>query len=74
MSSVQFVPFSGFQQNAARLAKETLAEIPRQVENYMSSRNIQPGLPLKANTPAGMVNPASAPPAPVFSSHVQKKI
>ncbi|XP_037529513.1 copine-8 isoform X2 [Rhipicephalus sanguineus] len=47
---VQFVPFRKFlegggswQRNQAQLAKEVLAEVPRQVTDYMTKHNIKPG-------------------------------
>uniref|UniRef100_A0A131YJG6 Copine-3 n=1 Tax=Rhipicephalus appendiculatus TaxID=34631 RepID=A0A131YJG6_RHIAP len=47
---VQFVPFRKFlesggswQRNQAQLAKEVLAEVPKQVTDYMTKRNIKPG-------------------------------
>ncbi|KAL3219719.1 hypothetical protein MRX96_030265 [Rhipicephalus microplus] len=46
---VQFVPFRKFegggswQRNQADLAKEVLAEIPKQVTDYMTKHNIKPG-------------------------------
>eukprot|EP00824_Muranothrix_gubernata_P014050 TRINITY_DN2910_c0_g2_i1.p1 TRINITY_DN2910_c0_g2~~TRINITY_DN2910_c0_g2_i1.p1 ORF type:complete len:347 (-),score=37.84 TRINITY_DN2910_c0_g2_i1:36-932(-) len=39
---VQFVPFSKFANNPNELAKETLAEIPKQLIDYMSQKGIQP--------------------------------
>ena len=46
---VQFVPFRNFQNSKepimarALLASEVLAEIPRQIIEYMKSKNIEPG-------------------------------
>lgn len=45
---VQFVPFSKFASNYALLAEETLAEIPHQVTQYFTSKNILPKDPIKA--------------------------
>jgi hypothetical protein len=39
---VQFVPFNKYKGNPASLAEETLAEIPMQVTEYMSSKQIRP--------------------------------
>ncbi|KAH7474870.1 hypothetical protein KRP22_003453 [Phytophthora ramorum] len=44
---VQFVPFNQFRRNPARLAKETLAEIPTQVLQYYNMKGIQPRTPLQ---------------------------
>lgn len=43
---VQFVPYKNFA-NAARLAKETLAEIPRQFLEFMKMKQIKPNPPLQ---------------------------
>lgn len=39
---VQFVPFNKFVNDPARLAAETLAELPKQVVQYMKLKNIKP--------------------------------
>lgn len=39
---VQFVPFNKFSGDPARLAAETLAELPKQVVQYMKVKNIKP--------------------------------
>lgn len=39
---VQFVPFNKFANDPARLAAETLAELPKQVVQYMKIKNIKP--------------------------------
>ncbi len=39
---VQFVPFKDFASNPAELARQTLAELPRQFIDYMVARNIPP--------------------------------
>ncbi|POM70284.1 Copine-like protein, partial [Phytophthora palmivora] len=44
---VQFVPFNQFRRNPARLAKETLAEIPTQLLEYYNMKGIQPRMPLQ---------------------------
>uniref|UniRef100_A0AAV1UFT7 C2 domain-containing protein n=1 Tax=Peronospora matthiolae TaxID=2874970 RepID=A0AAV1UFT7_9STRA len=44
---VQFVPFNQFRRNPARLAKETLAEIPTQLLQYYKVKGIQPRTPLQ---------------------------
>ncbi|KAG6611232.1 copine-like protein [Phytophthora cinnamomi] len=44
---VQFVPFNQFRRNPARLAKETLAEIPTQLLQYYNMKGIQPRTPLQ---------------------------
>ncbi|OWZ14171.1 Copine [Phytophthora megakarya] len=44
---VQFVPFNQFRRNPARLAKETLAEIPTQLLEYYNMKGIQPRGPLR---------------------------
>ena len=46
---VQFVPFNQFSSNPARLAEETLAEIPRQVTEFMSSRQLRPNAKIVMN-------------------------
>lgn len=42
---VQFVPFRKFQGNPTLLAKEVLAELPKQLTTYMKWRNIIPTPP-----------------------------
>ncbi|KUF88971.1 hypothetical protein AM588_10003984 [Phytophthora nicotianae] len=44
---VQFVPFNQFRRNPARLAKETLAEIPTQLLQYYNMKGINPRTPLQ---------------------------
>ncbi|TDH67394.1 hypothetical protein CCR75_008512 [Bremia lactucae] len=44
---VQFVPFNQFRSNPARLAKETLAEIPTQLLQYFNMKGIHPRAPLQ---------------------------
>ncbi|KAF1323475.1 Copine-like protein, partial [Globisporangium splendens] len=44
---VQFVPFNQFRNNPARLAKETLAEIPMQLVQHFKARGIKPHVPLE---------------------------
>lgn len=40
---VQFVPFRSYtNQSMAKLAKDTLAEVPKQLVDYMSQHNIKP--------------------------------
>jgi len=39
---VQFVPFREFARDPARLAKEILAEVPRQMTDYFIHRGIMP--------------------------------
>ena len=39
---VQFVPFRELKNDPVRLAKEVLAEIPKQLTDYFAARNIQP--------------------------------
>jgi len=39
---VQFVPFREFKNDAFKLAKETLQEIPGQLVDYFQKRNILP--------------------------------
>jgi len=39
---VQFVPFSKFKNDVTQLAKEVLAEIPKQILDYYQMKNIQP--------------------------------
>ena len=39
---VQFVPFSKFENDAKRLSKEVLAEIPRQMIEYFQFKNLSP--------------------------------
>ena len=39
---VQFVPFNKYSQNPQMLAQETLAEIPKQVSEYMAMKGIHP--------------------------------
>lgn len=46
-NSVQFVPFNQFRSNPARLAKETLAEIPLQLTQYFKAKGIKPNVPLE---------------------------
>ena len=46
---VQFVPFRKFQGNPTLLAKETLAELPRQITQYMKRRNFIPAMPEMMN-------------------------
>lgn len=59
---VQFVPFNKFVSQGdprtarMRLAKEVLAEVPRQVVSYMRSRRFEPNPP--------RVNPIDLPPNP----------
>jgi hypothetical protein len=45
---VQFVPFRNFGNSPTALAKEVLAEIPREVTNYFRTKNITPNDPLQA--------------------------
>ncbi|KAJ0399790.1 hypothetical protein ATCC90586_009830 [Pythium insidiosum] len=50
---VQFVPFNEYRSQPARLAKETLAEIPMQLTQHFQARGIKPSAPLqRANTEA----------------------
>ncbi|CAH0489482.1 unnamed protein product [Peronospora farinosa] len=44
---VQFVPFNQFRRNPARLATETLAEIPTQLLQYYNMKGITPRTPLE---------------------------
>lgn len=39
---VQFVPFNRFNRDPSALAREVLAEIPRQMVEYMKMKGIQP--------------------------------
>mmetsp|Transcript_13121 Transcript_13121/g.24560 ORF Transcript_13121/g.24560 Transcript_13121/m.24560 type:complete len:134 (+) Transcript_13121:205-606(+) len=39
---VQFVPFRKYGGNAMLLAKEVLAEVPKQLTGFMKARNIEP--------------------------------
>lgn len=39
---VQFVPFNNFKDRPARLAEETLAEIPKQLTEFMAYKSIRP--------------------------------
>mmetsp|Transcript_13127 Transcript_13127/g.24586 ORF Transcript_13127/g.24586 Transcript_13127/m.24586 type:complete len:93 (+) Transcript_13127:105-383(+) len=39
---VQFVPFRKFDGNAMLLAKEVLAEVPKQLTGFMKSKGIEP--------------------------------
>jgi len=55
---VQFVPFRDFAGNHARLTKETLAEIPKQLTSFMKTRGIVPNPPIQA----GQVVPTEAQP------------
>lgn len=47
LDSVQFVPFNQFRSNPARLAKETLAEIPLQLAQHFKAKGIKPNVPLE---------------------------
>ncbi|KAG7391492.1 Potassium channel [Phytophthora pseudosyringae] len=53
---VQFVPFNQFRRNPARLAKETLAEIPTQLLQYYNMKSIQPRTPLQRQGTSYLVN------------------
>lgn len=44
---MQFVPFNQFRTNPARLAKETLAEIPLQLVQHFKAKGIKPHVPLQ---------------------------
>ena len=44
---VQFVPFREVQNDPYRLAKEVLAEVPRQLVSYFASVGIKPNPPRK---------------------------
>jgi copine 4/6/7 len=39
---VQFVSFESLKNDPARLAKEVLREVPRQMKNYFVHKNIKP--------------------------------
>ena len=58
---VQFVPFRKFQGNSTMLAKEVLAELPRQLTSYMKAKNLIPAPPQMMNNseicPLGDFNP-----------------
>lgn len=51
---VQFVPFSRFAHNPQELASQTLAELPGQLVEYMSGKNIQPLKILPGSNPMQM--------------------
>jgi hypothetical protein len=44
---VQFVPFNDFRHNPSELAKQTLAEIPKQLVDFMSMNKIKPLNPME---------------------------
>lgn len=57
---VQFVPFNRFKSNPQDLAKETLAEIPKQVVEFMKLKGIRPNPPPTAASvvvPSAPTNP-----------------
>ena len=47
---VQFVPFNKVSGDGSLLAKETLAELPHQIEEYFELSAIVPGLPIEVST------------------------
>uniref|UniRef100_K3X660 C2 domain-containing protein n=1 Tax=Globisporangium ultimum (strain ATCC 200006 / CBS 805.95 / DAOM BR144) TaxID=431595 RepID=K3X660_GLOUD len=55
---VQFVPFNQFRNNPARLAKETLAEIPMQLVQHFKARGIKPHAPLERMGTDTLINSA----------------
>lgn len=71
---VQFVPFRKYQNNPTALAKEVLAELPKQLTSYMEGKNLIPAppqmmtnqeiLPLGADIPQQM--------APVMQGFLQR--
>jgi len=48
---VQFVPFKKYMNNPIELAKQTLAELPRQFVDYMVSHGIPPGIQSAGSMP-----------------------
>lgn len=44
---VHFVPFRAMEGDMDRLTREVLAEIPRQLKEFMKSQNVRPGEPQK---------------------------
>lgn len=54
--SVQFVPFNQFRSNPARLAKETLAEIPLQLAQHFKAKGIKPNVPLERMGTEQLIN------------------
>ncbi|CAH0475361.1 unnamed protein product [Peronospora belbahrii] len=52
---VQFIPFNQFRRNPARLATETLAEIPKQLLQYYNMKGITPRTPLQRQGTSYMV-------------------
>ncbi|RLN21234.1 hypothetical protein BBI17_004161 [Phytophthora kernoviae] len=56
---VQFVPFNQFRRNPARLAKETLAEVPTQLLEYFNMKGIQPRTPVQRAGTSHLINNAS---------------
>jgi hypothetical protein len=63
---VQFVPFREYRNNPARLAADTLAEIPEQFLSFMKANNIRPRPPPSAEEIARLRERqlAAAPPPP----------
>lgn len=53
---MQFVPFNQFRSNPARLAKETLAEIPLQLAQHFKAKGIKPKVPLERMSTEQLVN------------------
>ena len=43
---VQFVPFIKFKNDGEKLAEQVLEEIPRQIVEFFSNKNIAPGEPI----------------------------
>jgi hypothetical protein len=67
---VQFVPFSDYRNNPARLAADTLAEIPGQFMAFMQANNIKPRPPPNAAELAAMRDrqlAATAPPPHMYT-------
>ncbi|TMW56857.1 hypothetical protein Poli38472_006867 [Pythium oligandrum] len=69
---VQFVPFNRYRSNPARLAKETLAEIPMQLTQHFRARGIKPNPPLqRAGTEMLIAAATSAAKSPVATQRLE---